>query len=80
MVTDKVLIEQSLVILAFTNLVDEIKHFEETYDVELDTDQSADSMLKSIEHIPDHKNHLLYSRLIVISAFELEVSEFLTEQ
>lgn len=78
MVTDPVLIEQCLVMLAFTNLEDEIKHFEETFNVELNTDQSADDMLEAISHIEEHKNHLLYNRLVVISAFELEISEFLT--
>ena len=80
MVTDPILIEKCLVTLAFTNLEDEIKHFEEIFDVELNIEQSADDMLKQISSIEGHKDHLLYDRLVVISAYGLETSEFLTQE
>lgn len=75
MVTDPVLIQQCLVNLAFYGLSDEINNFEELFDVELSIDQSADDMLKEISTIDGHKDHILYSYLVVISAYELENSE-----
>lgn len=79
MITDEQLIEKSLVNLAFTNLEDEIRNFEETFEVELNTEQSAYDMLKDISNIEGHKDHLLYSHLVIIYAYELETSEFLSK-
>lgn len=68
-VTDPVEIERALSKLMNYAFLDEVKSFEEQYPVEFHKSDSIEDMIEKVKSIKGGKDHILYSMLVLKSAY-----------
>lgn len=68
MITDSILIEKSLKKLVNYNWEEEMKHFMETYDIHIQSQDNLEEWIKICEE-KNYINHIFYNLMILKSAY-----------